>query len=86
MICSYASCDMVGGARDDAAAGVIRIPVVMADLMGTLRANSHDQIHVQVGGGDGSNVAAYPPVSETLTAGEWNRAAGANNRIEIRVR
>ncbi len=82
----YARCDTVGGARDDAAAGVIRIPVVLADLMGTLRANSHDQIHVQVGGGDGSNLVAYPPVSDTLTAGEWNRAAGANNRIEIRVR
>jgi CheY-like chemotaxis protein len=82
----YARCDTVAGVHDEAGAGVLRIPVVMADLMGTLRANSHDQIHVQVSGGDGSNLAAYPAVSDTLTAGEWNRAAGANNRIEIRVR
>jgi CheY-like chemotaxis protein len=81
----YARCDVVAGGRDDAGASAIRIPVVMADLMGTLRANSHDLIHVQVSGGDG-NLAAYPAVSDTLTAGEWNRAAGANNRVEIRVR
>ncbi|HTY94769.1 MAG TPA: response regulator [Steroidobacteraceae bacterium] len=82
----YSRCDLVTGARDDSAAGVMRIPVVLADLMGTVRAGSHDQIHVQVTGGEGSTLAAYPPVSDTLTAGEWNRAAGANNRIEIRVR
>ena len=52
--------------------------------MGTLRASSHDQIHVQVSEGTGS--AGYPPLSDTLTAGEWNRIAGANNRIEIHVR
>ena len=82
----YVRCDVVAGAHDESGASVIRIPVVMADLMGTLRATSHDQIHVQVGSGDGSNLAAYPGISEALTAGEWNRAASANNRIEIRVR
>ncbi len=64
----------------------MRIPVVLADLMGTVRTSSHDLIHVQVGAGDASTLAAYPAVSDMLTAGEWNRAAGANNRIEIHVR
>jgi CheY-like chemotaxis protein len=82
----YSRCDMVSGARDDPAASAGRIPVVMADLVGALRASSHDQIHVQVSGGDAGSLAAYPAPSETLTAGEWNRAASANNRIEIRVR
>jgi len=82
----YTKCDMVSGARDDPAASAGRIPVVMADLVGTLRASSHDQIHVQISGGDAGNLAAYPAPSEALTAGEWNRAASANNRIEIRVR
>jgi CheY-like chemotaxis protein len=82
----YARCDMVAGVHDDAAAGALRIPVVMADLIGTLRANSRDLIHVQVSGSEGNNIAAYPAISDSLTAGEWNRAAGANNRIEIRVR
>jgi CheY-like chemotaxis protein len=81
----YAKCDMVSGGRDDPAASAVRIPVGMADLMGALRSGSHDQIHVQVGGGDGNSLAAYPVVSDVLTAGEWNHAASANNRIEIRV-
>jgi CheY-like chemotaxis protein len=82
----YSKCDLVSGTHDDAAASGMRIPVVMADLMGTVRAASHDLIHVQVSGGDGSPPVAYPVVSDALTAGEWNRAAGANNRIEIRLR
>jgi CheY-like chemotaxis protein len=83
---AYSKCDMVSGARDDPATSAGRIPVVMADLVGTVRASSHDQIHVQISGGDAGNLAAYPAPSETLTAGDWNRAASANNRIEIRVR
>ena len=82
----YAKCDLVSGTHDEPAASSMRIPVVMADLMSTLRASSHDLIHVQVSGGDGSPPVAYPAVSDLLTAGEWNRAAGANNRIEIRLR
>ncbi|MEJ0008007.1 MAG: response regulator [Steroidobacteraceae bacterium] len=83
----YAKCDMISGARDDSMAGVTRVPIVMADLMAAVRAGSHDLIRVQVGSGDGGgNIAAYPAVSDTLTAGDWNRAADANNRIEIRVR
>jgi CheY-like chemotaxis protein len=81
----YSKCDMVSG-RDDAPASAGRIPVVMADLMATLRASSHDQIHAQISGGDAASLALYPAPSETLTAGEWNRVASANNRIEIRVR
>jgi CheY-like chemotaxis protein len=82
----YSKCDLVSGTHDDPTASGTRIPVVMADLMSTLRASSHDLIHVQVSGGDGSPPVAYPVVSDMLTAGEWNRAAGANNRIEIRLR
>jgi CheY-like chemotaxis protein len=81
----YSKCDLVSGTHDDPTASGTRIPVVMADLMSTVRAGSRDQIHVQVSGGDGSPVA-YPVVSDMLTAGEWNRAASANNRIEIRLR
>jgi hypothetical protein len=82
----YSKCDMVSPARDDPPASAARIPVVMADLMATLRASSHDQIHAQISGGDAGGLALYPAPSDTLTAGEWNRVASANNRIEIRVR
>jgi CheY-like chemotaxis protein len=82
----YSKCDLVSGTHDDPTASGTRIPVVMADLMSTVRASSRDQIHVQVSGGEGSAPVAYPVVSDMLTAGEWNRAAVANNRIEIRLR
>jgi CheY-like chemotaxis protein len=82
----YARCDLVSGAPYDQPASAVRIPVVLADLMGSVRTSSHDQIHVQVSGTEGSGNAGYPPLSDTLTAGEWNRAASANNRIEIHVR
>jgi CheY-like chemotaxis protein len=82
----YAKCDLVSGTHDDQPAGTVRVPVVMADLMSTLRSASHDLIHVQVSGGDGAPPVAYPAISDTLTAGDWNRAAGANNRIETRLR
>ena len=39
------------------------------------------------GAGEPANLAQpYPAVAADLTAGEWNRAAVANNRIEIRER
>ncbi len=82
----YARCDLVSGTPIDQPGSGVRIPVVLADLIGALRASSHDQIHVQVSGGDGAVSAGYPPVTDTLTAGEWNRAAGTNSRIEIHVR
>ncbi|HEX3838237.1 MAG TPA: response regulator [Steroidobacteraceae bacterium] len=82
----YAKCDLVSGTHDDQSASSVRIPVVMADLMSTVRSGSHDLIHVQVSGGDGTAPVAYPAISDLLTAGEWNRAASANNRIEVRLR
>ena len=82
----YSRCDVVSGTRDDAAGGSLRIPVVMADLVGSVRASSHDLIHVQISGAESGGTVAYPAPSDMLTAGEWNRAASANNRIEIHLR
>jgi hypothetical protein len=39
---------------------------------------------VQISAGNPEEViASYPAISDTLTAGEWNRAAAANNRVEV---
>ena len=81
----YSRCDLVSGSRDDPTAGGVRIPVALADLVGSLRASTHDQVRVQITGGDGNSGGSYPAASDTLTAGEWNRAAAANNRVEIRL-
>ncbi|HEY2590602.1 MAG TPA: response regulator [Steroidobacteraceae bacterium] len=84
---AYARCDVIGGSlpRDDS--GAPRVSVAFADLAAELRSASHGAIDVQVvSGDDRATLVAYPPISDSLTAGEWNRAAGANNRIEIRLR
>ncbi len=84
---AYSQCTVVASALDDAAGQAQRVSVGFADLAGTLRSASHGAADVQVEPGDArSTIVAYPPVTDSLTAGEWNRAADANNRIEIRVR
>ena len=84
---AFAKCDVLAAANDDAATQPQRVPLAFANLLGEFRSRSHGAVEVQFLAGDVTALAApYPQVSESLTAGEWNRAASANNRIEIRVR
>jgi CheY-like chemotaxis protein len=79
-------CDMVGNPSEDAFTSP-RTPLALANLIGEIRSTTHGALDVQVSAGDPANVLApYPPPSTYLNAGEWNRAAIANNRVEIRVR
>jgi CheY-like chemotaxis protein len=81
----YSQCDLVGSVPDDSMPQ--RVSLAFADLAASVRAASHGAMDVQVGSGDeASTLVAYPPVSQSLTAGDWNRAGSANNRIEIRLR
>jgi CheY-like chemotaxis protein len=83
----YSRCDVVGNPAEEALSGTQRIPLALANLIGDVRSSTHGALDVQVAVGDpASLVLPYPPVSAELTAGEWNRAGGANNRIEVRVR
>ncbi len=83
----YARCDLVGSSLPRDESGSPRISVAFADLAAELRSASHGAIDVQVlSGDDRTTLVAYPPISDSLTAGEWNRAADANNRMEIRLR
>jgi len=83
----YARCDLIGDTLPRDESGAPRVTVAFADLAAELRSASHGAIDVQVvAGDDKTTLVAYPPVSDSLTAGDWNRAAGANNRIEIRLR
>jgi hypothetical protein len=80
-------CDLVGNPSDDALAASQRTPLALANLIGEIRSTTHGALEVQVSAGDPANVLVpYPAATSYLNAGEWNRAAGANNRIEIRVR
>jgi CheY-like chemotaxis protein len=83
----YAKCDLVSAAFDDSVSPTERMPIAYANLIGAFRNTTRGAVDVQVSSGDSSvTIVPYPLVSDTLTAGEWNRAGSANNRIEIRVR
>jgi CheY-like chemotaxis protein len=82
----FARCDVVGNPSDEALPGTQRTPLALANLIGDIRSSTHGALQVQVAVGDaGSVLAPYPLVASELTAGDWNRAASANNRVEIRV-
>jgi len=79
-------CDLIGNPSEDAFTSP-RTPLALANLIGEIRSTTHGALEVQVSAGDPANVLApYPAASTYLNAGEWNRAASANNRVEIRVR
>jgi CheY-like chemotaxis protein len=83
----FSKCDAVGNPSDDALSPAQRTPLPFANLVGAVRNTSHGALNVQASMGDAAaTIAQYPAVSPELTAGEWNRAGGANNRVEIRVR
>jgi CheY-like chemotaxis protein len=83
---SYAKCDQVGNPVDSGGlAG--RQSVAFANMLSAQRSRSGGGLEVQLAAGSAEDVVApYPPLSEPLTAGEWNRAAAANNRVEVRTR
>ena len=83
----FAQCDMVGNPADDSLPPAQRMPLALANLIAAIRDSTHGALDVETSVGDpATNRAPYPPVTEELTAGEWNRAGKANNRIEILVR
>jgi CheY-like chemotaxis protein len=83
----FAKCDLVGNPSEDALSPAQHTPLALANLAGDVRHSTRGALQVQSSVGDPAYTAVqYPPVSSELTAGEWNRAASANNRVEIRVR
>jgi CheY-like chemotaxis protein len=84
---AFGKCDWVGVTPGESPLQPQRVSLAFANLTEGLRSSTRGAIDVQVMAGDPATAAVqYPAVSESLTAGEWNRAASANNRIEIRVR
>jgi CheY-like chemotaxis protein len=80
----YSKCEQIGNPRDDNGSASQRQSVAFANMVSTARQNSGGKIDVQISAGNSDEVVTpYPPVSDTLTAGEWNRVAAANNRVEV---
>ncbi|MBV8909359.1 MAG: response regulator [Gammaproteobacteria bacterium] len=83
----FAKCDVVGNPSEEALSSSQRTPLALANLLAEIRSTTHGTLDPQVSVGDPANVLTpYPAASAYLTAGEWNRSASANNRVEVRVR
>lgn len=81
----YSRCDTVG--NPEAVELSRREPLQFANLVGELRNSSRGTADVRVRAEDALKLLVpYPEITPGLTAGEWNRAAGMNNRVEIRLR
>jgi len=62
----------------------LRQSVAFANMISTARENSKGALDLQISAGTADEtITPYPPISEGLTAGEWNRVAAANNRVEV---
>ncbi len=81
-----ARCDTVGNPFDESLVPAQREPVALANLIGSVRQSTAGALRIELVNGEPTvEVAPYPPESERLTAGEWNRVAALNNRVEIRL-
>jgi CheY-like chemotaxis protein len=82
---SYSKCDQIGNPVENA--GVAgRESVAFANMLSALQSRSRGALEIELATGTADEVATpYPLVTAFLTTGEWNRAAAANNRVEVRA-
>jgi CheY-like chemotaxis protein len=77
-------CDLLGNPFEEGLTSQQRQSLAFANLVASVRQRSAGAITVVIDSAASTRVAApYPPRTESLTAGEWNRAAAANNRVEF---
>lgn len=80
-----AQCEQVGNPSDDTQGGTARQPLAFANLAASVRQRTTGAIVLELGPGPRERLAVSYPAIEQATAGQWNAAAQANNRIEISV-
>ncbi len=79
-------CDLIGNPLDDALSGQQRQSLAFANLVAGVRQRTGGAITVALeSAGSAHPGTPYPARSDGLTAGEWNKAAAANNRVEFSV-
>jgi CheY-like chemotaxis protein len=77
-------CDMIGNPLDEALSGQQRQSLAFANLVASVRQRTSGAITVALESTGTTHAATpYPSRTESLTAGEWNRVAAANNRVEF---
>jgi CheY-like chemotaxis protein len=79
----YSKCDQVGNLRDVGAEP--RESLAFANMLASARKSAAGVFDIQLSNGAAAETATpYPVVTDGLTAGDWNNAAAANNRVEVR--
>lgn len=77
-------CDLIGNPYEESLTGQQRQSLAFANLVAGVRQRSGGAISVVIDNlGSSRPASPYPPRTEMLTAGEWNRAAASNNRVEF---
>jgi CheY-like chemotaxis protein len=77
-------CDVVGNPFEESLSGQQRQSLAFANLIAGVRQRTAGAITVAIeNAGSARPNTPYPQRVEALTAGEWNRAAAANNRVEF---
>jgi CheY-like chemotaxis protein len=77
-------CDVVGNPFEESLSGQQRQSLAFANLIAGVRQRTAGAITVAIENAGGTHPSMpYPARAEALTAGEWNRAAAANNRVEF---
>jgi CheY-like chemotaxis protein len=79
-------CDLIGNPFEESLSGQQRQSLAFANLIAGVHQRTAGAIAVTLDSAQNARAAAaYPARSDSLTAGEWNRAAAANNRVEFSV-
>ncbi len=77
-------CDVVGNPFEESLSGQQRQSLAFANLIAGVRQRTAGAITVAIeNAGSARPSTPYPARVDSLTAGEWNRAAAANNRVEF---
>ncbi len=83
---NFSKCEQIGNPVDSGGVAS-RESVAFANMLSAQHSHGRGTFDVQLATGGGDEVVVpYPVASAVLTAGEWNRAAAANNRVEVRAR
>ena len=81
---SLGKCDVIGNPFEDSLSGQQRQSLAFANLIAGMRQRTGGAITVAIeNAGSGRPSTPYAARAESVTAGEWNRAAAANNRVEF---
>jgi CheY-like chemotaxis protein len=80
----FARCEQIGNPREDNGSESLRQSVAFANMIAIARHNGNGKLNIQIDAGTSDEtVTPYPQITEALTAGEWNKAGMANNRVEV---